>query len=122
LNLEYKDILDRLGPPRWWDEHAVPRYCGFRPGQIANIYAEECIYMIVACQGCRVKFKVVKSRDKYDDKWQEFPPHYGDPPNISCCGGGATMGVEFVRIISYWKKKEWTWKKISPPRKRSNTR
>jgi hypothetical protein len=48
---DYSDITERIAePPKWWDEHGVPRYADYDPWRVANIYAEETALVEAACQ------------------------------------------------------------------------
>ncbi|MBV9863308.1 MAG: hypothetical protein JO267_14305 [Alphaproteobacteria bacterium] len=119
MNQNYHDILSRISEePRWFDEHAVPRFCEFHPGEVADIYAEEVVLAEITCQECGQQFLVALSygvgrwldeRDSptYDHRRlaaliKTKALHYGDPPNISCCAAGATMNSEPHRVIEYW--------------------
>ena len=59
---DYRDIRSKLGTPAWFDEHGVPRYCEFRPTNLANIYATEAVLFLVGCQVCGKGFLVAMSR------------------------------------------------------------
>lgn len=111
MHHNYDDITSRIDtPPRWFDEHAVPRYCDFGPRQIADVYAEECCLLEIQCQACGTPFMVAMSwgtRDrvygtpKLSSNIQAI--HYGDPPNIDCCSAGATMNSEPLRVHQFWR-------------------
>lgn len=97
----YYDIVDRLGPPTWWDERGVPRYCDPSPEEVANIYARQVAFCVIACQSCGFQFLVAFSRANHEttfkplngghNRWEmvNMPDlaercgdlHYGDPPN-----------------------------------------
>lgn len=139
MNHHYSDIRSLIYvPPKWWDEHAVPRYCDFSPDNLANIYAEECCLLLICCQQCGTEFKVAMSIDpmeKYANIDKSKPDqipfmetydwlaeeirsneiHYGDPPNIDCCGAGPTMNSVPKRVIEYWRKsiENWSWQRDS---------
>lgn len=66
MNHHYSDITDKLGEPKWWDEHAVPRYRDFAPGEVANIYASQVVLLRIACQNCGREFLVAMSCTAYD--------------------------------------------------------
>lgn len=112
MHNDYADIRDGMMPrePLWWDEHAVPRYCGFHPDQVADIYASEAILYEVTCQGCGHAFRVAESRSKWDehprliDLIRNRALHFGDPPNIGCCASGPTMNSEPRRVLEYWHR------------------
>ena len=105
----YLDIRSRIPePPLWWDENGVPRYVPFTPDETADIYAQECALVLIACQSCGTEFSVAFS-------WSQivFVPltlervkalHYGDPPNIGCCPAGATMNCDDLRVLEFWRK------------------
>lgn len=117
MNNDYSDIRDQLGPPIWWDEHAVPRYCEFSPRETANIYAHEVCLLVIQCQSCGYEFKVAMSQNAYG--WNELiraamptlaeqiehdTIHYGDPPNAGCCPSGATMNSIPIRVLQFWQR------------------
>lgn len=143
---DYYDIRKRIdAEPKWWDENGVPRYDEFCPGDIANIYAEECALVLITCQNCVHEFKVAFSqsslsritgcerqllreleerlprtkeefkaieKEVFEREWKrtladsirEKSLHYGDPPNVDCCGAGATMNSEPRRVLEYWRR------------------
>lgn len=120
----YQDTLDRIAePPRWFDEHAVPRFCEFTPQETANIYADECCLLLIGCQGCATEFPVCISRTAYqtlesarslgsfvrsDDLF------YGDPPNTGCCPAGPTMSSLPLRVLEFWKRdRRHQWLRVS---------
>lgn len=106
---DYSDITDRIAePPKWWDEHGVPRYGQFSPYGVANIYAQEVALVEIACQWCGQLFEVAFS----------FPPeiedtlgksatlaeairsgkiNYGDPPDYGNCQSGPSMSCYDLR-------------------------
>lgn len=120
MHTYYADILDRIPePPKWFDEHAVPRYCDFSPRELANIYANEAALVLIRCQACNSEFQVafseVNTRDllwnaekkkvkTIADLIVERRLHYGDPPNMRCCDAGPTMNSVPVRVVEYWYK------------------
>jgi hypothetical protein len=62
MHHDYQDIRSRIAEePKWFDEHAVPRFNNFEPSEIANIYAEECALVLIKCQNCDHEFKVAFS-------------------------------------------------------------
>lgn len=126
MNCDYEDIRSLTDQkPAWFDENAVPRYCEFEPGRIANIYADECALVKIKCQVCATPFKVVFSRSRYDlldivrgkdrpmlyELIESKELFYGDPPNIGCCAAGPTMTSDTIRVIEYWSRlntlREW---------------
>lgn len=56
----YKDIMDKLGEPLWYDEYGVPRYCDFSP-DMCNPYAQTVTYFTIRCRYCGKMIKVAKS-------------------------------------------------------------
>lgn len=130
MNHHYRDITDKLGEPKWWDEHAVPRYCDFTPDESADIYANEVVLLHIECQSCRTPFRVCMSASAPRINWYEtkeggptvvYPDladsidelHYGDPPNAGCCPAGPTMNSVLVRVIEFWERSRdpWGWKR-----------
>jgi hypothetical protein len=95
----------------WFDEYSVPRYCEFSPERKGNIYTSEAALVEIACQGCTRRLKVAISlrpdpaRDIATDI-REKELHYGDPPNVDCCGAGASMMNVPIRVIEYWKRSD----------------
>lgn len=114
MHESYSDITDRIAePPRWYDEHAVPRYCDFEPGRVANIYATEAALIEVACQSCRRVFRVAVSSRETRHRRPDLTISaaiesrtlaYGDPPNVGCCVAGPTMNSIPLRCLGYWRK------------------
>ena len=127
MNCHYSDILSRIAePPKWWDEHAVPRYCAFKPDECASIYAVEVAFVEIDCQNCGATFHVCFSWNReeigYDEsgkpwikirepmKLEEVQSlHYGDPPNAACCPAGPTMNSESRRVLEFWRKNRELW-------------
>lgn len=67
MHHHYRDILDRVTePPVWFDEHAVPRFGQFSPDEIANIYADEAVLMLITCQACGHPYNVAMSLSRTD--------------------------------------------------------
>lgn len=132
MKCSYADIRNRIPEtPLWWDEHAVPRYCAFRPDEVANIYARECALVRIDCQSCGEQFRVAFSWDNYElgrnedgTAWVKATDpmtvervqrlHYGDPPNGMCCATGAVMNSEPVRVIEFWSRRDnvFEWKRV----------
>jgi hypothetical protein len=134
MRQHYDDILSRISePPRWFDEGAVPRYCEFHPKKLANIYSVECALVEVSCQFCKKKFlvavernmelRLLRSRHEMSkgeiglseeqcrqttlaDLIRNGELHYGDPPNVRCCGAGPTATSIVRRIVEYWARYE----------------
>ncbi len=143
MHHDYKDIR-ALTPiePKWFDEHAVPRYCEFHPTEISDIYADETALVLIQCQACAHKFEVAFSTGRSQRLFnaaaqlsRETDPrseeakivwaaaeaatlakairdkilHYGDPPNIGCCGSGPTMSSDPDRVLQYWRRVQFEW-------------
>jgi hypothetical protein len=116
VNNDYADITEKLGTPKWWDEHAVPRYCDFHPSEVANIYAREVAFLHIECQSCGTAFKVAMSSSgfafrggemvehKLSKEVEDQVIHYGDPPNYRCCGAGPTMNSIPRRVLEFWSR------------------
>lgn len=120
MHHHYRDILSRIAePPRWFDENGVPRFDDFDPDTMANIYAQECVLMVIRCQACGVAFEV--ALDARTARQNLLSPetsgfralaeiirsgevHYGDPPNTGCCAAGPTMNSVPVRVVQYWRR------------------
>jgi hypothetical protein len=107
----YKDILDRIDePPTWFDDYGVPRFADFSPQCLGNIYASEAALAEVSCQACGVRFKVAltdafaRGRLGLSDEIRLGQVHYGDPPNVNCCGAGASMNSVMHRVLEYWTR------------------
>lgn len=107
----YKDIIDPLGEPKWFDEAGVPRYCEFDPNEGANIYARQICLMEIQCQGCGRPFRVSLSHSRFDgirtsleDAVKDNTVHYGDPPNVVCCAAGPTMNSVPRRVLEFWDR------------------
>jgi peptidoglycan/xylan/chitin deacetylase (PgdA/CDA1 family) len=122
MKRRYADILDRIPEePQWFDEHAVPRFCAFAPDRIADIYAEETALVEIACQSCDHRFPVAFSLGRMEkllhkarpleERVRERSIGFGDPPNIECCPAGPTMTADAVRVIEFWSKKSFDWKR-----------
>lgn len=136
----YRDIRSRIQEsPRWWDENGVPRYGLFATDRIADIYADECALVMIACQGCRKEFMVAFSASQHgtwmngdwsgiEDREAAFDAckhsiakqirdgslHYGDPPNTECCPAGPTMNCLDVMVLEYWRLNDLReWERVS---------
>lgn len=123
MHNSYKDITEKIAePPKWYDEHGVPRYCEFHPEHCANIYANESVLLDISCQGCGEHFSVAMSWSNHMKR--QSPSyylkagnglHWGDPPNNGCCGAGATMNCNDHRVLHFWERslkgREWDWKR-----------
>lgn len=121
MHAHYDDILSRIpDPPEWFDENGTPRYCKFEPNKLANIYAQQCALVEIACQWCGQVFfvamdsgKAIRNATPYGQPLLQctFPElirsrrvRYGDPPNIHCCPGGPSMTSVPRRIVEYWHR------------------
>lgn len=127
MHESYDDITSKLGEPQWWDENAVPRYCDFTPQHLADVYADECCLLLIACQECGGQFKVAMSygaweramrggRGSLREAIEGGGLHYGDPPyhgdgQGGQCHAGATMNCDDLEVLEYWSRvaaSEWT--------------
>ena len=121
---DYSDIAERIAePPKWWDEHGVPRYAEYGLYQIANIYAQETALVEIACSACWRHFEVAFSIpgaglqetigkcSTLGEAIQKGEIHYGDPPAYGHCADGPSMGCYDLRVLQYWsrenEKHEW---------------
>jgi hypothetical protein len=111
MRQHYKDILDRIGvPPTWFDEYGVPRFGKFSPRHLANIHASEAALANVACRRCGRLFRVALTEAfgskgfGLGDQIRLRRVQYGDPPNIDCCVGGASVKSEMREILEYWSR------------------
>jgi hypothetical protein len=134
MHQRYDDILSRITEePKWFDENGVPRYCVFRPENVA-IYATECVLMEIECRSCGRLYRVATTdlvvRDwarrqrevgvlqgerqaehiKLADLIASGEVAYGDPPNACCdsCQSGATMRSIPHRVLEYWHRYQRT--------------
>lgn len=113
----YDDILSRImEPPGWFDEHGVPRWSKFAPGEQSNIYASQVVLMLIECQACAMMFRVCLSWHRLDAVFhgrayesnlaadvRGKTIHYGDPPNTGCCAAGPTMNSLPRRVLEFWQ-------------------
>lgn len=118
---DYNDIRSRIPEePKWWDESGVPRYVDFAPNHLANIYANEAALVLIACQACHTEFRVAFSNHSLglvfhgadatlSESIRSGRLHYGDPPNVGCCPAGATMNCDDLRVLGYWRRKDFAW-------------
>ena len=122
MNYDYADIRSRIPePPTWWDENAAPRYVPFAPGYQADIYAQEVALLEIACQCCGERFLVAQSwsyvatlmtpdAPRLAESIRSGQAGYGDPPNNGCCGTGASMTSNALRVVEYWARPDpFTW-------------
>ena len=120
---DFKDILALTDKePQWFDENGVPRFCKFHPRHAPNIYANEAVLYLIACQSCEQTFRVAQSLSFSDEymrahrehrkpyKIKDFIKkgwlHYGDPPCFGCAGG--TMNCDDLKVLEYWAKDKST--------------
>lgn len=85
MNNDFKDIIDRLGRPVWYDQKGYPRYCRFHPRQVSDIYANYVAYLLIGCQRCNGRWRVAVSsqglKPHMPTKTDVGHFHYGDPPH-----------------------------------------
>lgn len=122
MKAKYEDIRKRIKEePKWYDENGVPRYDPFHPDLSPNIYAEEVVLLEIKCQACGKKFLVEMNWGNVYDYIEKIPTleeqvrkkniHYGDPPRHECpCGD--TMNCIDLRVVQFWKKDKWDWKRM----------
>jgi hypothetical protein len=136
---DYSDLRELINrEPTWWDENGVPRWCEHHPDRAPDIYCRDVALLEIACQSCGRLFKVQMMGNPMTEfmrygpskmiggRYDEYPLakaitdgsiHYGDPPNIDCCPGGATMNCEDLRVLEYWRRKDFKtegfgWKRM----------
>ena len=133
----YKDIIDKLGQPKWWDEAGVPRYCDFSPNEVADIYADKAALIIVRCQGCGKHLPVawsfrelsiicyVPGHPSGKDCFASFTPPtredsgsigYSDAPSHidnqgKYCHLGCVMTTDIRQIKEFWSRDKIDWKR-----------
>jgi hypothetical protein len=114
MHHHYNDIRSRSDEkPSWFDEYGTPRYGEFSPRATANIYTEEAVLLLIACQSCGREFRVCMTWDVFDKVARGTTPlseqvaddtiHYGDPPNIECCPAGPSMNSVPRRVLEFWR-------------------
>jgi hypothetical protein len=125
MNCAYHDIRSRCAEaPRWFDEHAVPRYVEFAPSHAASIYAKEAVLVRIECQACRHEFDVCFTHAGLSLMRGARPPisaaildgtlDYGDPPNVECCPAGPTMTSVPKRVLQYWRRTtSFDWERVA---------
>lgn len=118
MHRQYDDLLaltDRK--PSFFQQSGVPRWATFRAGESTGIYAVDCAIVEIACQLCDTRFHVLmesSSRDKPTilERIRAKSLEFRDPPNVGCCGGGASTTAETVRVLEYWSREEtFRWKR-----------
>lgn len=108
----YEDIIEKAGPPEWFDECGVPRYRHFEPASVANAYAREAALVQIYCGSCGKPFKVAFSRPSSSpvpstaiaELIETGQLSYGDPPNVKCCPKGAFSGSIAQKVLEFWRK------------------
>lgn len=114
MHHDYACIRRRIDEaPKWFDEHAVPRYERFVPEDVADIYAKEAVLLEIACQACARVFHVCMTLGAVSMAESTLALqvktgtiHYGDPPNVGCCPSGVTMNSVPKRVLEFWRKTE----------------
>ncbi len=115
MKQNFEWLLKNVGEPKWWEETGHPRYCDFAPDKIYDIYADQVVLLLIACQVCGERSKgAVSWAALSGQRWRlseliklkSLRIGYGDPPNVGCCPAGATMGSETIRVIEFWEKNE----------------
>jgi hypothetical protein len=131
----YEDIRElaaRAGvTPQWWDEHGTPRFAEHHPVHCPNIYAEEVVLLLIACQLCGHEMPVQMSVSSMDqvrasmmdvkftslaDRVRSGVIHYGDPPwhdeGGEFCHAGCTMNCDDLRVLEFWRRKNYEWSRV----------
>jgi len=108
MKIGYRDIKDKLGEPKWYDEHGVPRYCKFAPGE-CGVYIDQAVLLEISCQNCCEFFEVAVTRDTRGGENEPLYFNYGDPPNHGCVGD--TMSSETHRVLQFWASGRNDWKR-----------
>lgn len=119
MHIHYEDILNAVGKePLWFDQNGVPRFDKFTPN-LVSIYDDQAVLFKIACQNCGRIFTVAMTSGKFDKiKLSEavlsHALHYGDPPNIRCCGSGPTMNCKDLQVLEFWDRSEFLskWHRI----------
>lgn len=129
MHHNYADIRSRIeGKPIWFDEDGVPRYCKFAPKRCSNIYARQCLLMSISCQRCQQPFLVAMSWNmmprlsasgemkfvpSLSELVREGKVHYGDPPNVDCCGSGPSMSSVPHHVVEFWQRDDsHEWERV----------
>lgn len=118
MNRSYEDLLSLTQePPSFFQKDGVPRWAAFQPGVSTDVYADEAVTLEISCQACDARFHVLMERRSRNeaktlaDRILDGSIHYGDPPNVGCCLSGASMNTEPVRVLGYWARETWEWKR-----------
>jgi hypothetical protein len=123
----YRDILERLGDPLWYDWQGVPRYCLYRP-RMQDVYADYDALLEVRCQGCGRTFRVgtcaprVLVFSEGGSSLAMLPSEssigsfgYGDAPWHADAAGhmcsGVTMGAVPIRVVEFWVNEGFNWER-----------
>lgn len=128
---DYRDIIDRAGPPDYYDENGTPRYGQPTPADRPDIYADFVAVALVRCQNCGQQFRVMMSDNKVsmwrvlsEHSWTEAElpdyPHghegfccYGTPPRHGDPAGN-TMMSEPVAILEFWRQtRVGDWERVA---------
>lgn len=114
MKRDYKDIVNKLGVPLWYDVNGTPRYDKFHP-ELCDIYAKHVALLRIACQSCGQRFFVATEVLLHAIKEHDiqFPTKettdtfvaigsfaYKDPPQHRC-SGDAMLSVP-LQIIEFW--------------------
>lgn len=127
MHHDYHDITSRIKEdPAWYDQNGVPRYGKHSPDACPDIYAREVILLKIECQSCHRPFMVQMStgpvawiaygaQGQYKENGiaraiKAKAIHYGDPPIHGCVGD--TMNSDPIRIIEYWRKARFEWRRL----------
>jgi len=49
---DYREILEVMGEPKWWNEHGAPRYVDFAPNEALTSMPVRWFLALVICQSC----------------------------------------------------------------------
>ncbi len=133
----YDDILKVAASagvaPQWWDENGTPRFAPHHPGLCPDIYANEVVLLVIACQLCRHEMPVQLSAGTMErvrasmmgrtfmslaDQVRSGVIHYGDPPHHDhdgeFCHAGCTMNCIDVRVVEFWSNDNgWEWHRVA---------
>jgi hypothetical protein len=127
MNINYHEILEAMGEPKWWTTEGFPRYVDFNPREV-DVYAETVALVRCKCQACGREFLVAFHDNGCMGKLAvlDGDPHGGwstlhDPPNVSCCPAGPTMSSDWVVVLECWPwelqnfKDNCPWVRCDPP-------
>ncbi len=109
MKARYEDILSRIKEdPKWYDQNGTPRFDDFHPDLCPNIYASQCVLLLISCQDCGKEFRVEMNWGPWLE--HNFVPkklHYGDPPIHGCVGD--TMNCNDHTVLQVWEKQDFEW-------------